>query len=264
MLLRHAAAVSSFEETRARLDLMNAACPSDPCSSTTSLSEPTPRVAQGSARRLAWPALACSSLCTLALTMISTSCLVVATPDFTPPERTRPFLVVASADPDPRSVLLVNTLEQANAKKTSVEFSADVVSEDQGAKVKGYLYFDYGKIGGDHPYGDVITQIRELPASTMSDPTKRNIRGKWNFANSVLDPGCHTMTLIVSHDFDAETSCPVCRNDSSQLTWPVFVCDPTTSVSNCHPDFSGCKDNWGQGCGAVADPSSGVECGALP
>lgn len=196
--------------------------------------------------------------------MISTSCLVLATPDYTPPERTRPFLIVATADPDPRSVLLVNTLEQAHAPKTSIEFSADVISEDQGAKVKAYLYLDYGKKDGDHPYSDVITQIRELPPSTMSDPTKRNIRGKWNFVDTVLSPGCHTMTLIVSHDFDAETSCPVCRNDSSQLTWPVFACDPTLPAANCAPDFSACEDKWGPGCGEAADPDAGAACGVLP
>jgi hypothetical protein len=97
----------------------------------------------------------------------------------------------------------------------------------------------------------------------MTDTTKRNIRGKWNLVSNAPAPGCHTVTLIVSHEFDAETSCPVCRNDSSQLTWPVFVCDSETPASKCMPNFFECE-NWGQGCGAVANPDADVECGALP
>ena len=240
---------------------MNPAPPLDPCSAATSLSGPSYPPASAGARRGTWSTLAHSSLCLLALTMASTGCLVTSTPEFIPPDRTRPFLVTASADPDPRGVLLINTLEQAQVR--SFEFSADVISEDQGSKVKGYLYIDYGQQGGDHPYADLITQIRELPPSTMADTTKRNIRGKWSFGDNVPAKGCHTVTLIVSHEFDAETSCPVCRNDSSQLTWPVYVCDPDVSAAKCHPDFFECE-NPGPGCGAVANPDASVECGALP
>lgn len=238
---------------------MNPACPLNPCSAATSLSGPSRQPAGGGARRDVWATLAQSSLCLLVLTMASTGCLVTSTPEITPPERTRPFLITTTADPDPRGVLLINTLEQA---VKIFEFSADVVSEDQGDKVKGALYIDYGQTVGDHPYADVITQIRELPPSTMADTTKRNIRGKLNLETSVLEPGCHTVTLIVSHEFDAETSCPVCRNDSSQLTWPVVNCDSKTA-SECPLDFTLCE-NPGQGCGAVANPDAGVQCGALP
>lgn len=252
-----------FEDLPTVLDPMNPACSLATCSAATPLSRPSLPLRRGGARRAAWARLAQSSLCLLALPMALSGCLVTSTPEFTPPERTRPFLITASADPDPRGVLLINTLEQQQVRKTSFEFSADVVSEDQGDKVKGYLYIDYGVKVGDHPYADVITQIRELPPSTMTDATKRNIRGKLDLETNVLDTGCHTVTLIVSHEFDAETSCPVCRNDSSQLTWPVFVCPPETAAAKCTPDFTKCEKP-GQGCGAVADPDAGVQCGALP
>ena len=66
-----------------------------------------------------------------------------------------------------------------------------------------------------------------------------------------------------SHEFDAATSCPVCRNDSSQLTWPVFACPKGAPCGV--PDFTKCEsESWGPGCGAVANPDAGVECGALP
>ena len=262
MLLGHSAEIACFEDLRPP-DPMNPTRLLDPRSATTPLSGPSRPPTQGRARRGVWATLAQSSLCLLALTMAFTGCLVTSTLEFTPPERTRPYLVTATADPDPRGVLLVNTLEQLQMGKTSFEFSADVVSEDQGAKVKGYLYIDYGKTVGDHPYADLIPEIRELPPSTMSDTTKRNIRGKWNVASNAPSDGCHTVTLIVSHEFDAETSCPVCRNDSSQLTWPVFACPPNTAASKCVLDFTGCE-KWGQGCGAVANPDAGAECGDLP
>jgi hypothetical protein len=238
---------------------MNTACPLDldPCSPATPLSGPPRQLPRGRARRGAWAVLAQSSLCLLAL-MASTSCLVTSTPDFSPPKRTPPFLVVASADPDPRGVLLVKTLEQAQAGQKDFFFSAIVISEDQGAKVYGHLYIDYEK------GGDIITEIPVLPPSTMSD-TNRRITGKWTVGDNVPPNTCHTVTLIVSHDFDSATSCPVCRNDSSQLTWSVFACDPSTPGSNCVPNFFACESKpLSQGCGVVADPDAGVDCGALP
>lgn len=251
-----------FEDLPTPLDPMNPARPLDSCGAATSLSRPSHQPARLGARRAAWARLAQSSLYLLALTMASSGCLVTSTPEFTPPERTRPFLIPASADPDPRGVLLIDTLEQQKESRI-FEFSADVVSEDQGDKVKGSLYIDYGQMLGGHPYAAVITQIRELPPSTMADTAKRNIRGKLDLRTTVLNPGCHTVTLIVSHEFDAETSCPVCRNDSSQLTWQVFRCNPEKAASECQPDFSLCE-KWGPGCGATANAESGIECGAMP
>ena len=240
---------------------MNAASPLNPCSPATPLSGPSRQLPRGHGRRGAWAALAQSSLCLLAL-MASTSCLVTSTPDFTPPKRTAPFLVAASADPDLRGVFKVNTLEQQ--ANLTFAFSADVVSEDQGAKVFGHLYIDYGK-GIDQPGLDTITEVPPLDPSTMSD-TSRRISGKWNVKLSSLKikNTCHTVTLIVSHEFDSATSCPVCRSDSSQLTWPVYVCDGDLSASDCHPDFSACESQpLKQGCGAAADPDAGAECGAM-
>ncbi len=243
---------------------MNTASPLNPCSPATPLSGPPRQLPRGHARRNAWATLAQSSLCLLTL-MASTSCLVTSTPDFTPPKRTPPFLIAASADPDLRGVLKVNTLAQKEAGNLPIAFSADVISEDQGTNVYGHLYIDYGK-GVGQPGVDVITEIPPLDPSTMSD-TSRRISGKWNFDISSLKikNTCHTVTLIVSHEFDSATSCPVCRSDSSQLTWPVYVCDELIPASDCHPDFSACESQpLRQGCGASADPDAGAECGVLP
>lgn len=195
--------------------------------------------------------------------MASTSCLITSTPDFSPPDRTRPFLLVDTADPNPHGVLLINTLEKLQAGETSFSFGADFVSEDQGDDVFGHLYIDYG-MSKFPPAIDVITEIDAVKAGTMAD-AKRRIKGTWNVANSVFNSGCHTVTLIVAHDFDSGTSCPVCRSDSTQLTWRVFFCDPNTPAANCVPDFTKCDtQTFAQGCGEVANPEVGAQCGALP
>jgi len=192
--------------------------------------------------------------------MASTSCLVTSTPDFTPPKRTRPFLVPSSADPDPRGVLLIDTLEHPG-NQTSIDFSADVVSEDQGDMVEGVLYIDYGRVEGTKPYVEEI-QISDVPPGTLSDTTPRKVSGTWNVKNSVLGTKCHSVTLLVSHDLDRVTSCPVCRNDSSQITWQVYSCGLAPAAS-CVADFSGCQ-KVGPGCNVSVDPDAGAACGALP
>ena len=192
--------------------------------------------------------------------MTSTGCLVTSTPDFTPPTRTRPFLVPSSTDPDARGVLLIDTVEHPKSQ-TSIQFSADIVSEDQGSPVQGVLYIDYGLVTNDRPFREQI-QIHDVDPSTLSDPTTRSIRAKWNVFASNIEPGCHTVTLLVTHDLDRVTSCPRCRNDSSQITWQVFSCGGA-SAATCVADFSACQ-KWGQGCDAAVDPDAGAECGALP
>ena len=204
--------------------------------------------------------LAQSSLCLVALTMVSSSCLVTSSPDFTPPTRTRPFLIPSSVDPDARGVILVDTVEHPKSL-TSIQFSADIVSEDQGASVLGVLYIDYGEGTKDIPFREVI-QIADVRPSTLTDPTTRSIKAKWNLAASTIDAGCHTVTLLVTHDLDRVTSCPRCRNDSSQITWQVFHCGGA-SAATCVANFSECQKP-GPGCDAAVDPDADAACGALP
>jgi hypothetical protein len=192
--------------------------------------------------------------------MSSLGCLVTSTPDFTPPTRTRPFLVPSSVDPDARGVLLIDTVEHPKSL-TSLEFSADIVSEDQGTSVQGVLYIDYGLVMNDKPFRELI-QIPDVRPSTLTDPVKRNIRATWHVAGSTIGPGCHTVTMLVTHDLDRVSSCPRCRNDSSQITWQVYSCGGT-SAAKCVADFTDCQ-KWGPGCDVAADPDGGAACGALP
>lgn len=256
----HAAAKVRSDDPSLPADTMNFAPTSAAPSAATSLSGRRPRPASESAWRTAWSTLAQSSLCLAALTMASTSCLVTSTPDFTPPKPTRPFLVASSVDPDARGVLLIDTVEHPKSL-TSIQFSADIVSEDRDAKVQGVLYIDYGLITNDRPFREQI-QIADVAASTLTDPMARPIRAKWNVGASSIGPGCHTVTMLVTHTLDRVSSCPCCRNDSSQITWQVYSCGGA-SAATCVPDFSACE-NWGPGCPAAANPDSCPACGALP
>jgi hypothetical protein len=193
--------------------------------------------------------------------MASTSCLVTSTPDFTPPKQTRPFLVPASADPDTRTVQILDAPQGAAGLPFS--FSADVVSDDQGQQVLVALYIDYGKPNaGDFPYADVILSFAPVKPGTMADTTARRAVAKGKFAHPLL-PGCHTATLLVTHQINTDKVCPACLNDSSQITWPLYRCDSLESADACKPDFSQCEAPL-LGCPTVADPDSGVECGAVP
>ena len=240
---------------------MNPACSPISCSATTSLSGPLRCLVRRSSRRNAWSTLAQSSLCLLALTMASTGCLVTTTPDFTPPKRTRPFLIAATADPDTRLVQILDA--PPGTPGIPFSFSADVVSEDQQQEVLVALYLDYGRPNAnDEPFADVLFQFKKVPAGTMADTKARPATAKGKLTTP-LAFGCHTATLMVTHEIDTVARCPTCLNDSSQITWPLYRCNSLESADACKPDFSLCETPL-TGCPAVADPNAGVDCGAVP
>jgi hypothetical protein len=214
--------------------------------------------AKPAATRMSRPQRSCLTL--LALALATPACLVISTPDVEPPKRTAPFLVAATADPDPRNVLIVDDAQLGD--KESVDFSAHVVSEDDGKKVRFRLYIDYGapdNLGGQLSAA-VISNITPLNPGTVTD-MDRVVKATW-YPNS-LSPGtrhCHTVTLIASHEFDDTTGCPVCRNDSSQITWQVYRCD---SGPSCVTDFSECQ-MWTRSCPSVVDTESAEQCGVTP
>jgi hypothetical protein len=203
--------------------------------------------------------LARSSLC-LVLAMATPACLVTSTPSFDPPKQTRPFLVPSSADPDPRGVLIVDSLNLP----TSVDFTANVISNDADEKVELRLYFDYGNTNvAGQPFWKSISPP-SLPASTMDETSRPPAKARW--FPGLDDPGfgCHTVTLVASHHFDETVQCPVCRNDSSQITWPMFRCDSRKPMDTpCSVDFSACAA-WKDTCHEKADADAGVTCGEAP
>lgn len=194
--------------------------------------------------------------------MSSPACLVTSTPSFDPPKKTRPFLVPSSADPDPRGVLIVDTVDLP----TSFDFSANVVSNDEDQPIQVRLYFDYGltNVAGQ-PFLKSIGNPPSLPPSTMDDVSRPPAKARWFPGIEDVGYGCHTITMIVSHAF-ADNECPACRNDSSHITWPIFRCDSSKPMDTpCSVDFSKCIAlTFQDKCSEDPDPDAGPACGAAP
>jgi len=204
--------------------------------------------------------------------MLTPACLVTSTPDFEQAQQTPPFLITATANPDPTQILIIDDAD-LRTQQNSFEFSANVVSEDAGEQVEFQLYIDYGWPDSDlgQPFRTHIGDIIPLTPSTMAD-TNRRVTAKWLPAINGFGLGCHTVTLIASHHFDKssiETSgCPVCRSDSSQITWQVYRCDSEGKTADsdkypCNaPSFTECQ-GWKSDnkCPDYAGTGDGSQCG---
>jgi hypothetical protein len=156
---------------------------------------------------------------------MSTACLSTSSPQFDEPERTPPFLIAASADPDIREFLVVVDAD------TRRDFNANVMSEDRGAPIQIALYIDYGLSNpAGHPYKIAISDFQDVPPGTLADGP-RPVRSQWFPEVNPVSPGCHTITMMVSHEFDFRR-CPKRLSDSSQLVWRILRC---SSEDLCPP-----------------------------
>ncbi len=182
-----------------------------------SLSSPA-HLARGPALRAVLQALV------LVPTVMFTACLVTPTPDFQSPAQTAPFLVADSAVPKLPGILVLD------ASVRQYDFQALVRSEDAGKSVEVRLLVDYGKTFGLCPCQDSVPGIRIAP-STLDDPSPRTAKATWYAGKA--SAGCHTFTLMVSHDFN-EHDCPTDSNDASSLTWFAYLCEANQS---CHPNL---------------------------
>ena len=162
----------------------------------------------------------------------ASSCLVTASPDFTPPERTRPEIVTNDAFP-PSPALGDEAkfqLDPQSNQYTPVEFSAWVQSEDAGQAVQAELLIDYGDQSGvsNGPYRSYVPGEPLAPATLADGP--RQVAIQWRPQAQEMF-GCHTVTLVVTHAFKNKNPvfyCPADPDDSSMLTWFSLVCKSST------------------------------------
>jgi hypothetical protein len=174
--------------------------------------------------RCSFQGLAHRSLCLLAAVM-SPACLVTSTSEFQEPQQTPPFLVASTADPDIREFLIVVDGE------TRKDFSASIISEDRGHPVKVALYIDYGEpnVAGQ-PFRYSLTNFPDIAPGSLSDDSRR-VQAQWFPEIQFVENGCHTVTMVVTHEFDF-LDCPKVPTDSSQLVWKVLRCK---SRETCDP-----------------------------
>jgi hypothetical protein len=196
------------------------------------------RVARGAGRGLLSAAvvLARRSLLLASLGMIVSSCLITQQPVTYEPAQTPPIIVASGLSPDPRGILRVGGDEGLY----EFDITASVLSEDAGESVKMAIYVDYGMTNVfKQPFRNIITTFAELPAASLSDgPRKLGLH--WYSDAVLLSPGCHRLTLVVTHAFDPASGCPKDLNDASLVTWQFRQCgdgECTETLEDC-PDTS--------------------------
>lgn len=204
------------------------------------------------------------------MTLLS-GCLVTSSPSFEEPERTPPFLMEATAAPDPRQVLVVDMAEPG-----PVEFSVGLRSEDNRLDVQGRLVLDYGfKPPGGPPgatYRQPLGDPVPIDASSLDD-TSRTITARWFTGSNKTTLGCHNVTLFATHEIDFETGCPADPADFDHVSWTVIVCD-SVQAPCCDPTLDptagGCQSfqcpqiDPATRCGAASSSTSSGASGGAP
>jgi hypothetical protein len=217
--------------------------------------------------RAAFRALACVSLGLSAV--MSTGCLITDPPQFKPAKHTRPWLNPITADPDPRTVLVI---DGKPGETPPITFSAEVQSQDdevgdgQFQRVETQLYIDLGfnnTFDPYTPYAQVHSGTR-LESGSL-DQTGRRVSATWHLTTQDVSPGCHRATLLVSHIFD-NIPCPVCPDDFTAITWQILRCDksngdcdslPVAGAQSCEDLTNSCATVRAE----LADKDGGVrEC----
>jgi hypothetical protein len=194
--------------------------------------------------------LARSSL-PIAVAMSGTACLVVSPPEYEEPKRSAPFLIAEEAFPNLRKT--VEVLET----DAFVEFGGAVLSEDNGAPVEVALYIDYGQSNAaGHPYKNRVYPFEPILPGTIADGPRKFQGKRWYLDSAPVAAGCHTITMMASHEFGA-TVCPVDIDDSSFLVWQIAKCDANGDCpTDCEP--LDCSDQ----CPSCADLGAGAGGGS--
>lgn len=169
----------------------------------------------------------------LVLASLASGCLVPTPPITYEPTQSPPIIVASGLSPDPRGILLVGGDEGA----TEFGITASILSEDAGENVKVALYVDYGLTNAlDQPFRFALQTFPELPPATLADGPRPLVGVRWVDGAFPIQPGCHRLTLVATHEFDTATGCPKHLNDSSQVTWHFQQCD----VGECPAALEDC------------------------
>jgi hypothetical protein len=171
--------------------------------------------------------------------MSTTGCLMTSTPQFTPPQHTAPFLVEATASPDTRAVVVIDSASSQGANPM-LTFSANVISQDDPtgtfSQVESELLLDCGisRFMGQAPFFGTPLGGSNLNPGTIDQTTDRRVSANWFVGDPDVAPGCHTVTLVASHQFPRPWQCP-CPGDYSMITWQVLRCDSSAGTCTSLP-----------------------------
>jgi hypothetical protein len=113
------------------------------------------------------------------------ACLVDDPPPLIVPQRTPPRLDQRKALPLLAEVIVAKTND-------TLDFEIPVSSEDAGDPINAFLFLDYQADNVDSVAGG------GLPPSTLEDTDRASLTFPWHVDTKVM-PGCHRLTLRVSH-----------------------------------------------------------------
>jgi hypothetical protein len=171
--------------------------------------------------------MARTSLIGLLMGLGGQSCLITSNPELDPPTRTPPILL--SVNPPTYQVYTVTIVPGATTRPT---ISFDVISEDLGQPIRGVMYIDFQ--GWEQPHQAVaLIRPNTLPLGHLgSQPNIRQGSAEFSLPTT---PGCHSATLVLSHEIDPLGN-PPNRADTATATWYYYLAsdDPTNvTVQGC-------------------------------
>lgn len=160
-----------------------------------------------------------SALLSLA-SLSGTGCIVADPPDYGPAQRSSIFMY--NPHPNPWSLqVLSRTPTGSPPVSPIVQFGMTVRSEDAGEQIVALRYFDYNHTGLEGP------KVKPLVLPPLTLEQERNIAFDVT-PKSDLQPGCHTITIMVMHysswnQVTGKFEGP--PEDLAQETWFVSVDD---------------------------------------
>jgi len=123
------------------------------------------------------------------------------------------LLDVVTAEP---SLLAIHVIDNP---RSELRFRVSVQSEDKNEPLEARLVADY-------PNLNVLKRV-VLDPGTFTE--SRPITMTWSPSDTQsfpLAPGCHSITLIVSHQFAPASVRPVQEDDANLVVWWIVVADP--------------------------------------
>jgi len=150
-------------------------------------------------------------------------CLVADPPLYEEPPPTPPVFDLTRANPIPGHVIVIDTTGTDAMRSLTV--TVPFRSDDKGREIFAALHIDYYTERWSY-----TEESERFPPSTFDD-LSRNITLEWQFNRELPLPGCHTLTLLATHEQywdlgEARPNIVTARDDTAAVTWWLNVDPP--------------------------------------
>ncbi|HLV66093.1 MAG TPA: hypothetical protein VKY73_09780 [Polyangiaceae bacterium] len=153
------------------------------------------------------------------LSVLAPGCLVADPPEYREPPRTPPILDLVAAKPLISEIIVRDTRTGLDADRV-IEFVVPLRSEDNDEYVWWAFHIDYGFA----PPSETLIGVPQRITPSTFDDVSRSINYKWDIPSVAYRAGCHTITLVVSHDstwnlVEARPHVIEGQHDTAMATW---------------------------------------------